>query len=91
MSAGGENVFDNCWLTVGTLKEWIIDFNLPDDAKVYVQMPDNLNINDLKNANLHDPIERPFDNTPENTICYVRAWSPKSWERGDKLYIEIYY
>ncbi|HUW46177.1 MAG TPA: hypothetical protein VMW50_10340 [Dehalococcoidia bacterium] len=82
---------DDCYLTVGILKKWISDFKLKDSAKVYVQMPDNLNIIDLERANLHDPIEMQFDDTPGNTICYVRAWGPCSKKGEGRLYIEIYY
>jgi len=82
---------DDCWLTVGTIKQWIADYNLSDDTKVFVQMPDRMTIPDLEKANLHTPMR--IESEVDGPSHYVRAWGPCLMlkEKHPNLYLEIYY
>ena len=79
------------YLTVGDLKRWIEEYKLPNDTKVYVQMPYTLNKKKIKKANLSDIITQHSE--WEGDSLYVRAWSPclRLKEKKKNLYIEIYY
>ena len=79
------------YLTVGDLKHWIEEYKLPDNTKVYVQMPFTLNEKKIKKANLSDIITRHSD--WDGDSLYVRAWGPCLMLKEKKkiLYIEIYY
>jgi len=79
------------WFTIGTLKQWITDYNLTDDTKIFVQMPDRMGIKDLEEANLHTPIC--LESELDGPSYYVRAWGPhlRLREKHRNLYIEIYY
>lgn len=77
------------YLTVGTLKRWFKDYKLPDDTKIYVQMPSD---SDLKAQNLCD-VEIKESELPYTTDRYVRAWGPHLYlkEKKKNLYIDIWY
>jgi hypothetical protein len=79
------------YLTVGDLKRWIKEYKLPDDTKIYVEMPCNCTAKSLKEANLSDLILK--RSKWEGTQRYIRAWGPclRLKEKKRNLYIEIYY
>ena len=82
---------EDIYLTVGDLKRWIKDYKLPDDTKIYVQMPYTLDEKKIKKANLSDIITLHSD--MDSYSLYVRAWGPhlRFKEKKKNLYIEIYY
>jgi len=78
----------DCWLTTGDLKRWIEEHKLPDNTKIYVQMPSSVN---AKKENLHDPIV--IYSEQDGDCHYVRGWGPSLMlkEKKMNLYIDIYY
>ena len=82
---------EDIYLTVGDLKRWIKDYKLPDDTKIYVQMPYTLDKKEIKKANLSDIIT--LHSELNGDSLYVRAWGPhlRLKEKKKNLYIEIYY
>ena len=84
-------MIDDIYLTMGDLKRWIEDYKLPNNTKIYVQMPYTLNKEKIKKANLSDIITR--HSGCDGDSLYVRAWGPclMTKEKRMNLYIEIYY
>jgi hypothetical protein len=75
---------EECYLTVGRLKEFIKEHNIPDNAKVFYQRIEDMYFQ----RHGWTTVEKPWDDI---TSQYIRAWGCIKFLDDGNLYIDAHY
>jgi len=75
--------------SVGEFLRYIKEYDISDDAQVFVQMPCCLSDEDWEKNNLGERFIIPSEH--EGDVSYTKAWGPMFRRNRDELYVEIYY
>jgi hypothetical protein len=85
---------DDCYCKIKNIRNYISDFNIADDAEVWVQAPQAVTRKWLNQRNYPDSHIKELTDPacPGYSTFYIRAWGPMVFKKDRKnFYISIDY